>query len=157
MGLIPRDRIAKIILGLGGLFVVSRNATKETGTGATAGEPGGRIEDIADAIQKMEGWFPGSVSYQNNNPGNLRYVGHVAFGGIQTSMGIKNFSKFDSYADGRKALIWQIKSYADRGVSFREFLNAYAPSSDNNDPENYSNFVANWVGADPDEKLSAWV
>jgi len=119
---------------------------------------GGRLEDIADAIEKMEGYYPGSLAYTNNNPGNLRYVGQTAFGGISgITLGQGNFSKFGSYADGRKALLWQILEYARRGVTFRQFLASYAPSSDNNDPENYANFVADWIGAEPDELLSVWV
>lgn len=30
------------------------------------------LHDLALAHQTHEGWFPGSMSYRNNNPGNLR-------------------------------------------------------------------------------------
>src|SRR4051812_25836093 len=35
------------------------------------------IRKWADAIQLHEGWFVGSKSYRNNNPGNLRVTGDL--------------------------------------------------------------------------------
>ena len=35
----------------------------------------GDFSTIASTIQTIEGWFPGSLSQQNNNPGNLRPAG----------------------------------------------------------------------------------
>jgi hypothetical protein len=32
---------------------------------------------IANTIQQVEGYYPGSLAYTNNNPGNLIFVGQA--------------------------------------------------------------------------------
>lgn len=102
----------------------------------------------ADAIQSFEGWYPGSRSYRNNNPGNIKYIGQKrAIGSDGT------FCKFATYEDGRAELI-DLLTRASSGQStlyspemtLIDFYNRYAPSSDNNNPNVYASAVAKMMG-----------
>lgn len=110
---------------------------------------GSLIDKWADAIQKFEGWFPGSRSYRNNNPGNIRYVGQKRAIGQDD----KNFCIFKTYEDGRAELIDLLKRAAEGRsrvykptMTLLDFFKTYAPSSDNNHPETYANAVAKMIG-----------
>lgn len=104
------------------------------------------------AIQKHEGWFPGSRSYRNKNPFNLKYVGQPKAIGQDD----KNFCIFASYEDGFQAGKDMILNAA-RGKSkvyspsdnLFDFFKKYAPSSDNNDPIRYANVVAQAMNVNP--------
>lgn len=107
----------------------------------------------ANAIKEFEGWNPGSLSYRNNNPGNLRYspfeIGKN-----------KNFSVFKTYDDGWKALLHQLQIAADGrssvykpGMSLLQFFKLYAPAHDDNDPDRYARFVADYIGVPPTTKI----
>ena len=112
-------------------------------------KPKGTLMDKwADAIQQHEGWYPGSRSYRNNNPGNIKYIGQKrAIGSDGT------FCVFASYEDGRAELI-DLLTRASSGKSslyspemnLIEFYNRYAPSSDNNNPNAYAKAVASFMG-----------
>jgi hypothetical protein len=112
------------------------------------------VTSIAAAIQQMEGWFPGSVSYRNNNPGNLR----SGPGMIGTDA--NGYAIFPDVATGEAALDAQIQTNIDRGLNLQQFFAGgngyagYAPSADNNNPTNYANFVASQVGIDTSTPLS---
>lgn len=98
------------------------------------------------AIQTAEGWFPGSRSYRNNNPGNLRYAGQAGATGADDS----GFAIFDSYDDGFAALINQLQLDASRNPNWtlQDFVNNYAPPSDNNNDTTYlNNILSNLPGA----------
>ena len=112
-----------------------------------------KIIQWAKAIKEEEGWFAprkeyprGSVSWRNNNPGNLRYS--------KFQVRIKNgYSVFDTYIDGWKALIFQLtialngksKVYKPH-MSLLEFFQKYAPGEDNNRPRKYAQNVASKLG-----------
>ena len=85
------------------------------------------IQSLADAIQTHEGYFPGSRSYRNNNPGNLKFAGQA--GATEAAGG---FAAFGSYAEGRAAEEKQIQRYADRGYSLEGMIAKWAPSNENN-------------------------
>lgn len=111
------------------------------------------VEVLALAIQKKEGYFPGSLAYRNNNPGNLRYSS------IQDGRR-DGFAYFDTYEKGLQALKNQIiaaamgdSKYYNPEMTLLDFFNKYAPSSDNNNPENYFNFVIQETGLAPDMKI----
>ena len=112
------------------------------------------IEKMADAIQSFEGWAPGSRSYRNNNPGNLRPVGFTYPG--QTGLDDQGHAIFDSYASGRAALIHQL-TLAFSGNSHEysptdtlyEFFSKY--SERNQVP--YAEYVASQLGVSPDTAL----
>lgn len=57
----------------------------------------------AAAIQVQEGFAPGSVSYVNNNPGNLKYTAYTKTLGAIGHDG-HNFCIFKDYTAGTKAL-----------------------------------------------------
>lgn len=125
------------------------------------------IEEWAESIKVYEGWFEGSRSWRNSNPGNLRFV--YQFGAIEKDD--KNFAVFDSYASGWNALIRQLqRAIHDPSVppsllygpemTFVEFFAGipdkylgYAPKADGNDPVAYALFVTQRLGVDPQTKI----
>ena len=81
----------------------------------------------------------GTVSWRNNNEGNLR-PGSLS----STRIGVdqKNFAVFATPEDGRAAkqhLLFSSSSYKD--LTLKKAIARYAPSSDNNNPTSYANFV----------------
>ncbi len=109
---------------------------------------------LAAAIQRFEGWKPGSVSYRNNNPGNLRA------GVGQSGTDANGYAIFPDYQTGFAALERQVDINIGRGLSLDEFFGGkpgvypgYAPSGDSNDPGKYSQVVAGWLGIDPNTPL----
>lgn len=106
----------------------------------------------------VKGWLFGdsggsgkTLADRNNNPGNLRPVGGTGF------------TSHASPLDGWMAMARQIRLYftgksAAAGFqklqSIWDIIHKYAPASDNNDPEAYSNFVANMMGVGAKDKLN---
>lgn len=118
-----------------------------------------KIEKFAEAIKEHEGFFEGSRSFRNNNPGNLKFVGQE--GATREETG--TFAVFKTYQDGWNALIKQItravtgkSQIYQPEMTILEFFQKYAPSEDNNNPTNYATIVANKCGMsinDPIKKL----
>lgn len=105
-----------------------------------------KIEEWAEAIKTMEGWFVGSRSYNNNNPGNLRFVGQLKAIGQDS----KGFARFRTYEDGFFTLCEMLRNCASGKskiykptMTLKDFFSVYAPSFDGNQPEIYANFVIN--------------
>lgn len=117
-------------------------------------QPRTTLERWAEAIKEFEGWYPGSRSYRQNNPGNLRWSKYQS--------GTKNnFSVFPDYETGWKALLFQLRIATDGRSSvytpndtLLQFFSTYAPSTDNNYPEKYAKFVADKLGVSIDTKIS---
>lgn len=108
------------------------------------------VDTIAQAIQTQEGYFPGSLAYTNNNPGNLQFAGQAG-----ATAGANGFAVFPSYQAGYDALVNQINLYASRGLTVQQMMDIYAPAAQTgNDPTAYANTVASAVGATPDTPLS---
>src|ERR1051325_9975485 len=92
------------------------------------------LEALADAFMHHEGWYPGSRSNRNRNPGNLR-----PFRADQPhdSQGYRIFS---SLIQGYQALLedLQAKLNGSHGLkpdsTLLNLLNVYAPAGDNNNP-----------------------
>lgn len=113
--------------------------------------------DLAQAIARFEGYnVAGSVAQRNNNPGNLR----AGVGQVGTDAG--GYAVFATSADGWNALENQIGLNVNRGLTLDEFFAGktgvypgYAPSGDANNPTNYANTVAGWIGIDPTVPLEA--
>jgi len=55
-----------------------------------------KLDLFCEAIKEHEGWYPGSRSYRNKNPGNIKYIGQKRAVG-QDSGG---FCIFETYTDG---------------------------------------------------------
>lgn len=108
------------------------------------------VKVIADAIQQMEGWKPGSVSYVNNNPGNIMDLAYYKQTGkfrVQT---------YPSYAAGRQALESLIGSYAAQGATIESMFRKYAPEGHgNNNPAIYADYVASAVGVPKSTPVSS--
>lgn len=112
---------------------------------------------IAGAIQNQEGYYPGSVAWQNNNPGNLVYVGQA--GAVP---GVGGFAKFSSYAAGYQALVNQINLDATRGTDVNgnpindlsDLITSWAPPSENNTAA-YLSSVSQQTGFDPSAPLAS--
>lgn len=96
----------------------------------------GDANSVAQTIQKIEGYFPGSLSYKNNNPGNLRPAGQP---GCVPSGG---FCTFATYDDGYAALVRDLTAKANRGMTIQDAINMYAPASDGNNPTSYAATLA---------------
>jgi hypothetical protein len=110
------------------------------------------VEKIAYAIKSFEGWFEGSVSQRNNNPGNLKYVGQ--FGAVGADD--EGHAIFDTFANGWNALKNQIR-IAFTGQShvyspddtFYTFFAKYAEGN----ARQYAEYVAEKLGVSPETKL----
>ena len=107
---------------------------------------------VAEAIKKFE-----NMPVEYNNPGALRWSPFQS--------GTKNnFAVFLTYEDGWKALIHQL-TIAANGKSkwykptmkVLDFCKLYAPSSDNNNPENYAKFINDYCGFRGKEPISDWL
>jgi len=117
-------------------------------------KPLNRINDIALAIKEFEGWYPGSRSFRNKNPGNLRFSKYTqsleAIGKDE-----KNFCIFKCEEIGFGALC-QLLTDAFNGLlipykkckTLLDFFKVYAPSSDGNYPLKYVAFVSKKMGID---------
>lgn len=107
-----------------------------------------QTQTIAATIQQVEGYYPGSLAYTNNNPGNLVYVGQA--GAVP---GAGGFAKFPDYNSGLQALDDQIQLYAARGMTIDQMMNVYAPASGGNNPTAYAQTIANSLGVSPSTSL----
>lgn len=115
------------------------------------------VNALASAIQTQEGYYPGSLAYVNNNPGNLVYAGQPG-----ATQGAGGFAAFSSYNGGLTALKNQITLDATRGTDINgnpttttgQLLTSWAPPSQN-DTAAYISSVATQTGYDPDAPLSS--
>ena len=115
----------------------------------------GDINTIAQTIQKIEGWFPGSLSYRNNNPGNLTYAGQPGATAVQVcNPSCHTFAQFSSYDAGYQALLNQINLDASRGETVADFTAKYAPAADANDPASYAAQLAAAAGVSTADSLA---
>ena len=104
------------------------------------------ILNMSFAIARFEGFYiPNSVAQRNNNPGNLRSWGNNPI--------VDGYTKFQTIEDGWKALRSQINKNINRELTLIEFFagkkdvySGYAPSTDNNNPHKYAEFVGDKLG-----------
>lgn len=103
------------------------------------------LDRLAIAHQRHEGWYPGSVAFRQNNPGNLRYRDYQRAYGAEK--GDHGFAKFPSYALGFAALKNDIRAkiigssaHIDytKHPTFLDYIKVYAPSDDGNNPNSYT-------------------
>lgn len=106
------------------------------------------VVELVKAKQKAEGWFEGSLSYQNNNPCNLRVDGDLGR--------YAGFGKFSTYELGVERCIRSIKWYADHGATVEGLVYGFSPPSDNPHDaiENHLSIVTQATGVGRNEKLS---
>jgi len=127
----------------------------------TLGSVPGSIIALANAIKLFEGWYPGSRSYRNNNPGNLKDAdGRLipekdwAAGWGAYKLDDKNFYVFGTSEQGFAALVHllQVRVRQHPEWSILDLFFSYAPPSEN-DTKTYAAFVAKHVGGDVTTKL----
>jgi hypothetical protein len=80
----------------------------------TSSEP--LLGSVADAIQKQEGFYPGSRSYRNNNPGNIK-LGSFAKQYGATEADDQGHAIFPDYALGRAALEALLRKHSGESLS----------------------------------------
>lgn len=130
-------------------------AMASAGGGGFVSPGGSLIERMAEAIKTFEGWFVGSRSYRNNNPGNLKLAGQPgAIGQDEQGHAI-----FDTYDSGWAALIRQIEGafYGTSHVyspddNLFSFFSKYAEGNS----LQYAQYVAGQLGIDPNLPFSEW-
>lgn len=131
------------------LYLVTRPMTETSGSvpGSIISLPGSLIS-LANAIKAFEGWYPGSRSLRNNNPGNLKFTAWTKGQGA-TGADDKGFAIFPDYAAGWWALlallVLRVRQHPE--WSILDLFFSYAPPSEN-DTQKYAAFVAKHVGGD---------
>lgn len=113
-----------------------------------------KLDLWAQAIKEHEGWFIGSRSYRNNNPGNFKFssVGYLEkYGNVKKDSG--GFAIFPTYDQGWMYLTESLRIWATKGnsrykpdMTITQFFKVYAPYSDGNDPVRYASAVAKKIG-----------
>ncbi len=102
---------------------------------------------LCSAIAKQEGWWiTGSRPQRNNNPGDLRAAPWLPGPSIDGG-----YWKASSAVVGIAGLYHQVALDIARGYSLRKLLNAWAPSSDGNDPDAYIANVKKMTGITDEE------
>jgi len=102
------------------------------------------------AIRDYEG-APGDANYRNNNPGNCRYNegGYLPiYEPVKRSP--DGFAIFPSYALGflylKNMIREKVMNHPTQTIL--EFMSAYAPYSDGNDPARYAAYIASRLAVD---------
>lgn len=114
------------------------------------------LNALAQAIQTQEGFYPGSIAYTNNNPGNLVYVGQPG-----ATPGVGGFAAFSSYNAGLQALENQIQLDATRGTDVNgnpvttvgQLISSWAPASAGNNTPAYISSVTSQTGYSASDNL----
>lgn len=107
------------------------------------------LEAIADAIMRREGWSPGTRSYRNRNPGNLRTSGK------DQPCDFEGFRVFPSFTAGYNALLADLRAKVSghnahgltANSTLLELFAVYSPVGDGNNDVEYAAAVAMWIGA----------
>lgn len=122
------------------------------------------------AIQEFEDYVPpggkyrngsvapiGSLSYRNNNPGNVKWVPGQR---LSTGADKRGFAVFRSYEDGFAFLEAMVRNhikglsrYYRPSMTFYEYFAVYAPAEDDNHPRQYAEFVAKKCGVSPNTQI----
>jgi hypothetical protein len=108
------------------------------------------------AMQKHEGWFPGSRSQRNNNPLNTKYssVGYLPMYG-EVKRDPQNFAIFKDYETGflygKNLVLEKARKHPDWTlVQFiGDEIDGWAPASDNNNVQRYAQVLATAIKVDP--------
>lgn len=127
----------------------------EAATGVLPGEvPGGAIPGGGAAPGTGAAGLRGAAA-KNLNPGNLRFAGQRG-----ATMGTGGFAKFESVDQGLVALANQLNLYlTGRSAmgqldTIQSLISTYAPPNEN-DSKAYIKKVAQFMGIDPNQKLSS--
>jgi len=91
----------------------------------------------------------GTLAAQNNNPGNIKYVGQA-----NATEGAEGFAKFDTPEEGYQALKDLIDTYKSQNVTCNDFVAKYAPSTEN-DTQTYISQFCQSLGVKPTDNLNS--
>lgn len=106
---------------------------------------------LALLISRQEGFGkPGTVPTRDNNPGDLRHSPHSSHAGEDPNA----IGQIDTAVDGWEDLERQLMLDAQRGMTLRECIEAWAPASDGDDPGSYLQFVCEGLGMNPETPLT---
>lgn len=114
---------------------------------------GDALSTIADTIQQVEGYYPGSLAYRNNNPGNIIYTSYYA-SNFGATPGAGGFAAFPDYSTGYAALQNQIQLDAARGWSIYDMMYSWLGSGTGGNTAAYASTIANALGVSTDARVS---
>lgn len=121
------------------------------GLGVASG--GDALATIADTIQQVEGYYPGTLAYRNNNPGNLVYTSYYA-GAYGATPGAGGYAAFPDYGTGYAALQHQIQVDASSGLTITGMMYKWLGNGTGGDYQGYASTVAGALGVDPGTKVA---
>lgn len=98
--------------------------------------------------QYVPGQKAATLAYQNNNPGNIRYVGQS-----DAVPGVGGFAKFKDPSTGYHALRNHVEKHQDK--TLEQYIHDYAPPTDGNNTAAYIKSAQDALGVAPGTKLSA--
>ena len=108
------------------------------------------MSKLARLVANEEGFnVPGSIPARRHNPGDLRHSPHSSHEGEGTN----DIGEIDNDADGWADLERQLRIDADRGMTLTEFVDTYAPPSENNDTQ-YLDYLCQGLGLSPDASVA---
>lgn len=118
--------------------------------------PPDRLQEFCKAIESFEGYYKGSRSERNRNPGNCRFspIGYLSiYEPVKRDK--DNFAIFPTYELGFLYLKNLVKHKCQKHPDWTilQFFQEFAPSSDNNDPIHYAETVASNCGLLATNKL----
>jgi hypothetical protein len=116
------------------------------------------ITDLADAIERQEGYAPGTRAYRNNNPGNIwdgLGNGKVRRIWPQYPIDDAGFLMLPSYSTGRALMESQISIKIGRGETLTQLLNEWDSGDPASTRATYVSNVAGWTGLPVDVPLNA--
>ena len=106
---------------------------------------------LSDTGKKTDDKSGGTLADRNNNLGNIKWDGTNWLGGVKDPNSA--FVKFETPEYGARALAKTIMN-GGVGKTIDQYINKYAPASDNNDTNSYVNEVAKAVGKKPGEVIT---
>lgn len=116
------------------------------------------IPRLADAMQRMEGYKPGTRAWRNNNPGNIwdgLTSGKVRRIWPNLPIDDKGFIIYPSPQAGRAALENDLRIKVSRGMTLEALISMFAPPHENNTAA-YIRNVSTWSGIPTGVVLSSW-
>lgn len=100
------------------------------------------MSKLAELISKMEGFgIPGAIPTIRHNPGDLRHAPHASHAGE----GSNDIGIMDSDEHGWADLERQLQLFANRQMTLRAAIYAFAPPNENN-TEDYLDFICQELG-----------
>jgi len=122
---------------------------QQTGQISPASGTPGSTSTIQIPQNIQQGTGQPQLAFQNNNPGNLMFVGQP--GAVQGAAG---FAKFATPEAGYQALVAQVQLDAGRGLTLGQYIAKYAPPSSNNTAQ-YIQQASQALGVSPNVPLSS--